>query len=150
MSDKSNKLSDRPYDFWGPSADWYRFDAMRCAEELLATLRRAPVECMPTPRGACAVAIDGTGGTLRCPDCNGMCLHQESVEAGFRRHEDEPESAVVTSTHFQCLIARKAIKGRRDQTRIRFWCENCPSRPTLTITQHKGSTYVEWDELGPE
>jgi hypothetical protein len=148
MSDKNNKLPDIPYEFWCPSADGYRFDAMRCAEELMATLRRAPGHSVP-PRGAVPVSIL-PGNVLHCPDCNGECLHQESVEAGFRRHEDGPESAVATSTHFQILIARKAIKGRRDQTRIRFWCEHCPSRPTLTITQHKGSTYVEWDESGPE
>jgi len=144
MDEKNGKL---PYDFWSAPSDVIRFDALQCAKELVAALRRAPVA---TPRGACAVAIDGTGGVLRCPDCGGECLHQQSVEAGFRRHEDESESTVAISTHHQCLIARKKINGRRDQIKVRFWCENCPSRPTLTITQHKGSTVVEWAEMESE
>jgi len=30
--------------------------------------------------------------------------------------------------------------------RIHFWCENCKSKPQLLVFQHKGQTFIEWDE----
>lgn len=41
------------------------------------------------------------------------------------------------------------IPGRRDSMDIAFWCEFCKTIPILTISQHKGRTFVEWTESVP-
>jgi hypothetical protein len=35
--------------------------------------------------------------------------------------------------------------ARRDGIRVFFVCENCGKDSALTIVQHKGETYVEWE-----
>lgn len=86
---------------------------------------------------------------LYCPNCGGENLHHDVVET-FSRFEDAQTGihvrieggTVLTDSH---LSRNPSI--RRGGLLIKFWCENCPATPTLGIRQHKGSTYVEFNDL---
>ena len=32
----------------------------------------------------------------------------------------------------------------------RFWCEQCPAKPTLEIREYKGNVFIGWDNLSAE
>ena len=92
---------------------------------------------------------------IYCPRCGGFNLHQRSVTSTFRDDEDE-DGTEVRHKRLDVEIKRrkdKDIVGRRDVLHIDFQCEECSyyndeNEPqdmlTLAITQHKGSTYIEW------
>lgn len=61
------------------------------------------------------------GSTLICPNCKCNNLHQKRLDP------DDPNPV--------------------DLLRIRFWCEQCPSEPVLSIQQYKGTTYIGWDSM---
>lgn len=100
---------------------------------------------------------------LACPNCGEESLHHESVEI-FERREDAPRGLLVqvatgskedhiAGSRTVQVHADKSMKRcpslRRGGLRIRFWCETChpdePS-PTLAIVQHKGGTFLYWEE----
>ena len=66
--------------------------------------------------------VDTLGSTLICPNCKCNNLHQKRLDA-----EDGPDTV--------------------DSLQIKFWCENCPSEPVLSIQQHKGTTYIGWHSM---
>ena len=90
---------------------------------------------------------EGFGGTLKCPSCGLHCLHHEKVEI-FERGEDEEMGLHVT-------VENRVVKTdinisnnpslRRHGLKICFSCEGCKAKPVLSISQHKGSSYVDFN-----
>jgi hypothetical protein len=92
--------------------------------------------------------------TLACPSCGGdnNWLHHERVTVFCRGHEDN-DSAHVTSVDMTEATSMSRTSdntdnpsGRRDGLRIEFSCETCDIRPKLVIFQHKGNTYIFWED----
>ena len=90
--------------------------------------------------------------TIKCPCCGGHNLHHEGIRV-FDRSEDD-EKVVVTAIE-NCAVSVKTVaskdaknpSSRRHGVRISFWCEMCETIPyDLTISQHKGSTFLGWEE----
>jgi hypothetical protein len=95
---------------------------------------------------------------IACPNCGGINLHHSLVTAFWREKEDsdhglcvqsgrpeetpkslEIETSVETTT---TMVGNPS--SRRDGVEIRFWCENCNALPRLQLTQHKGTTELQW------
>lgn len=101
----------------------------------------------------------GIGQALLCPRCGGNNLHHVDVQV-FCRDEDAPESTCTTvmgtgEATMKMVDSRLNPSGRRDGLKVRFYCETCSfcshcNRLALTIVQHKGCTFLEWVEDGPE
>ena len=90
---------------------------------------------------------EGLGSELKCPSCGNNYLHHEKVEV-FERSEDaekglhvKVENSVVTTD--TSLSGNPSI--RRDGLTIEFSCEGCKARPVLSISQHKGNTWVDFN-----
>lgn len=90
---------------------------------------------------------------LRCPHCDGLNLHQGTVEVFNPRNEDDL-AYPITVTHNDIIRGGDPARNpssRRQAIVIYFMCETCgdPERETLAlaIQQHKGTTYVKWIEL---
>lgn len=86
-------------------------------------------------------------GVLVCPACGGDYLHQEKVEVGFRRVEDETLSSVAITSRLGTSLHGLTVPGRRDAIRIYFDCENCARSLRMLIKQHKGQTLIEWEPI---
>lgn len=90
-----------------------------------------------------AISI-GVEGLLSCPVCGGQYLHHGKVTVYDRDQEDA--DGTVTTVRGEVTIRRAksaAMPGRRDAVHIDFYCEEgCGA--TLSIMQHKGSTFLEW------
>jgi hypothetical protein len=92
---------------------------------------------------------------LYCPGCGSVNLHHELVTV-FNRREDQ--SAVVVTTISPAGYEEPSIttvmttagygnpSARRHGLRIRFTCEQCPGVFDLTLAQHKGTTFLTWDD----
>jgi hypothetical protein len=84
---------------------------------------------------------------LMCPFCGDNNLHHDRVTV-YSRKEDEDK--ILRTEICSGLVTVKRDEGhdnpssRRDGIAIRFDCENCPAKPELTVSQHKGTTHVEW------
>ena len=89
---------------------------------------------------------NGYDAELLCPSCGGNFLHHEVVEI-FERSEDEEKGIHLKVAEGQATIDN-SLKGnpsaRRHGLAIRFRCETCPSEPVFTLSQHKGSTHVDF------
>lgn len=77
-------------------------------------------------------------------------LHQESVEI-FDRSEDCDTGLHVWAKLGEPILVDENMSGnpstRREGLKIKFSCECCEGRVhTLNITQHKGETFMFWDE----
>ncbi len=93
---------------------------------------------------------------LLCPKCGNNYLHQRTVQI-FNRDEDAHAVRVTTvddkATH-EAFIANELSLNpskRRHGMRIGFYCEVCDGEietesKFLNIAQHKGLTYIYWDE----
>lgn len=87
------------------------------------------------------------GVELICPSCGFNCLHHEMVEV-FERRED-----VLSGVHATVADAKATFdtslegnpSARRHGLKIYFWCEGCKTKPVLSISQHKGSTLVNFE-----
>ncbi len=87
----------------------------------------------------------GVGGKLKCPSCGSSYLHHEKVEI-FERGEDEEKGLHV-------VVENGVVKtdtnmsgnpsARRHGLKIYFSCEECKTKPVLSISQHKGNTFVD-------
>ena len=86
------------------------------------------------------------GGVLLCPVCGGNNLHQGEVRIYHRDKEDGPGTLTVADTGKVSTerLEDKDIPGRRDSLSIGFWCESMCRLVSLHISQHKGSTYMQW------
>ena len=86
---------------------------------------------------------------LVCPFCGYVNLHQRIVEV-FDRKEDREEGLHVKTDGQKVSVDRSLVgnpSSRRQGLTIAFECEHCrhdDKHPTLTIVQHKGTTYIEW------
>ncbi len=85
-------------------------------------------------------------GALKCPSCKSEFLHQITTEV-FERDEDAIQGLHVTVTR-QSVITDANIQGspsgRRQGLTIEFKCEACEHKPSLSIYQHKGSTFFDF------
>ena len=91
-------------------------------------------------------------GELLCPCCGENYLHHDVVEVYSRDSEDAPSRATVIMGQGDLFCGPERLIGargnpssRRQGLRIGFWCETCDQQPSLTIAQHKGVTYVQWE-----
>ena len=99
----------------------------------------------------------GYDAALHCPNCGGENLHQTKIEV-FDRGEDDYGAHIRTiAGEGQTKIDRDMTmnpSARRNGLRIHFECESGMTEsgkkstcaPVLNIYQHKGTTYVRWDE----
>ncbi len=93
--------------------------------------------------------IAGDGG-LECPHCLNNYLHHDKVEVFSRRCEDQEGIRSVTleaGRAFVDIDMRDNPSRRRDGLLVHFWCETCDKRSALSISQHKGSTYMAWVDV---
>lgn len=106
------------------------------------------------------VEIDSTA--LVCPECGEQNLHQTHIEI-YARSEDAKTGNLVAVdlTHGGTAVIQGSPEvdtprnpsARRHGLRIFFMCEHCsadehgePISNSLCIEQHKGTTYVYWDD----
>lgn len=99
----------------------------------------------------------GYDAALECPNCGGLNLHQVKIEV-FDRSEDEYGAHIRTVAGNGRTVTDRDMtmnpSARRDGLRIHFDCESGMSEhakkstcaPVLNVYQHKGTTYVRWDE----
>ena len=97
-----------------------------------------------------------------CPACGFDYLHHYKVETYFRDTEDSNNGLMVTakSASKRYEEVSKPAEGsvnarapminnpsdRRDGIRIWLWCEGCEVRSALILIQHKGQTFMLWDD----
>lgn len=95
---------------------------------------------------------DYDADTVYCPCCKNNYLHHTGVRV-FDRDEDD-ENVVMTvvennATSVKTIPSKDAKNpsARRHGIRISFWCEHCDTIPyDLVISQHKGCTFLGWEE----
>ena len=83
---------------------------------------------------------------LRCPACGYEYMHHEVLEVFERPKEDAEHGVHVTITGCTVTVDNKMTGNpslRRDGLRIRFWCEGCDEKSTLTLVQHKGQSFLQ-------
>jgi hypothetical protein len=88
---------------------------------------------------------EGFGGELKCPSCGNNYLHHEKVEV-FERGEDEEKGLHVTIEN-GAVTTNNNLSGnpssRRHGLLVHFSCEGCKATPVLSLSQHKGNTWVD-------
>lgn len=93
-----------------------------------------------------------SNGQLNCP-CGGEGnLHQGNVTI-FQRHEDGDITTVIAQDKNTAQVSDFPSQDtcnpspRRHGLLIEFSCEQCPEKTChLSIFQHKGHTFVQWEE----
>ena len=84
---------------------------------------------------------------LLCPHCGGTYLHHGKVSI-YEREEDQDNGLHVSVERGGTLSVDQDLSGnpslRRHGLTIQFWCEICKANPELTIVQHKGQTFVQF------
>jgi ribosomal protein L37AE/L43A len=104
-------------------------------------------------------------GALACPSCGGDNLHHEAIHVWDRYKEDAEQGTYVLANGTKSVVVADASmtgnpSRRRDGMTIVFSCEHCngvgvgpeknPSdaapKQHLHIVQHKGTTYVSWNQ----
>lgn len=97
------------------------------------------------------IGVDTSGNEqLLCPRCGWECVHITAVTVTARA-EDRAGTAVhvVTTERNNVTITEAAdLHGRRDNTILRVWCEECGAVTDLRFTQHKGATFVTREQTG--
>lgn len=90
----------------------------------------------------------GTWDTLLCPGCQGEYLHHDTVDV-FNRSEDADIGQHVRIPNDGTLSIDAQMTGnpsvRRHRILIGFWCELCFGCFSLSLAQHKGMSFLEWD-----
>lgn len=88
----------------------------------------------------------GEEAALVCPSCGHAFLLHERIEI-FDRAEDESHGIHLTVFHRRATFDT-SLEGnpssRRHGLKIRFSCETCVAQPVLSISQHKGVTYMKF------
>ena len=91
---------------------------------------------------------------LICPICDGEYLHQQAVGVyhnPFDSRREDSQGFLVTPDG-ECMVHTRLHAGvlnpsdRRDGMRISFWCESSCKVPDLLMLQHKGTTYMRWED----
>jgi hypothetical protein len=89
---------------------------------------------------------EGLGGELKCPSCGGNCLQHDKVEV-FECGEDA-EKGIHVIVESGLATMDTDLTGnpsrRRHGLTVQFWCEGCKAKPLLSISQHKGNTWVNF------
>ncbi|APU15237.1 hypothetical protein [Actinoalloteichus fjordicus] len=91
---------------------------------------------------------------LVCPHCSSDVTHVEHVFVSARKEDQLSNEITVNAisgrveTHNkeEAPIGSAVGHGRRQRIALGGYCELCGHRFALVITQHKGSTLVEWAE----
>lgn len=90
---------------------------------------------------------EGYGAELICPSCGFNYLYHDKIEV-FECGEDATHGVHVTIADSKATIDT-SLQGnpssRRHGLKIYFRCENCDAKPVLSISQHKGNTYVDFE-----
>jgi len=98
----------------------------------------------------CSPYLEGKEGTLMCPKCEGNNLHHGAVKI-YERREDQPTTEITIKNETKTIEIENDSQNnpskRRNAVGIYFECEECGPVGELTISQHKGSTFVEWREI---
>ena len=95
------------------------------------------------------LSIGSWGHRLICPVCNGENLHQRAV--GVYHHTSNDNRGVLVDPNGECTVHTNIHanilnpSNEREGMRINFWCEIECKVPDLLLYQHKGTTYLEWD-----
>lgn len=88
---------------------------------------------------------------LLCP-CGGTNLHQQKVIAHHAPNEDGDGVCVTVEQNGQTTLKgapRATFVGRRNDLAIEFACEQCGRKWVFRIWQHKGFTFMSWDDHSP-
>lgn len=90
---------------------------------------------------------NGLGPELLCPSCESNLLNHIKVEV-FERSEDADSGVHIVVSDKKAEIDT-ALNGnpslRRQGLKVYFWCENCHKESVMSISQHKGNTYVKFE-----
>lgn len=107
----------------------------------------------PKPKPLGAHVVISEDGMLHCPKClasGGHSLHHEGV-VSYDREEDGENTVrtiVFPGENATSVVPSRESRNpseRRHGLAVVFYCEVCaPERFDLTISQHKGSTYLRW------
>ena len=89
---------------------------------------------------------------LLCPRCDGGYLHHGNIEVYARPEDAEQtlQTVVMGQQTKTALVASDTApnpSSRRGGLRINFFCELCGEESDLTLAQHKGVTFIEWEAL---
>ena len=96
-------------------------------------------------------SADGYPEDLHCPSCGNSNLHHADVTVWRRKEDDQRGDNVHIPADYSKAPVTFQGQGynpssRRGAVAISFVCEQCDVRADLVITQHKGSTYLEWED----
>ena len=100
-----------------------------------------------------------------CPCCGGNNLHQTNISVytpDAPRIEWEPrasaqsftsmtrvthvlEDGIFTSARVEAKHSGNPSSDRQGLI-VEFWCEGCENKPKLAIFQHKGTTFIGWQQ----
>jgi hypothetical protein len=88
---------------------------------------------------------------IKCPNCDGIHLHQGKITAYCREREDHTVGTVLIiekdlASHEPSDMSENPSPRRNGMT-IDFDCEECDAEPRLAIYQHMGCTYVQWESM---
>ena len=103
--------------------------------------------------GDVVLTSDPFNHCLVCPVCNGENLHQQAVGVYYNPFDSRREDSrgVLVTPDGECTVHTELLAGvlnpsdRRDGIRISFLCECSCKVPDLLILQHKGTTYMAWE-----
>jgi hypothetical protein len=90
--------------------------------------------------------LEGAGALLECPACAGNHLHHGKVEVFERANtlQEDLHVAVGNGTVVEDRNISDNPSSGRNGLSIRFRCEQCSATPLLTISQHKGNTWLNF------
>ena len=87
------------------------------------------------------------GAELLCPSCNFNYLHHDRVEV-FECGEDADFGVHVIVSDGKATMDTSLDgnpSSRCHGLKIHFWCEGCSAKPVLSLFQHKGTTFINFD-----
>lgn len=88
---------------------------------------------------------NGYAALLKCPACGHTDIHHDRIEI-FERGEDSETGVHVTVTEGSAVMDTNLAGNpsvRRHGFKVHFWCEACPAKSVLAVSQHKGVTEVD-------
>lgn len=92
------------------------------------------------------------GAELLCPSCGFNCIHHDKVEI-FECGEDSTNGVHVTVADGVAKMDT-SLEGnpsrRRHGLNVYFWCEGCSAKSVFSISQHKGFTLVDINNIEEE
>ncbi|MEA3437936.1 MAG: hypothetical protein U9R43_15845 [Thermodesulfobacteriota bacterium] len=92
-------------------------------------------------------SYEGFGAELKCPSCGFNYLYHDRIEV-FDRTEDAETGLHVDVSDEKVSVDNNLNgnpSGRRHGLKIYFRCEGCSEKPVMSILQHKGNTYINFE-----